>query len=110
MGKLKTIILFILVIFISLGISSFCYADYYWTIQKSANKNMEVIHIGQQVDVTYTVMVGVTSDDGDDCGQCTIPAVSDQCVRIADEEGNELGRVCASRDMKPAFFILCFHD
>ena len=104
MGTLKTIILFILVIFISLGISSFCYADYSWTIQKSADKSMVTVKKDQQIDVTYTIMVGVAEADRGDCMNCTSPATLDQCVIVSEDEGNVLGRVCAIRNMQPAFF------
>ena len=104
MTTLKRTILIMLVIFMSLGIASFCHAEYYWTIQKSADKNMVTVNKGQQIDVTYTIMVGVSEADQDDCMNCMIPATLDQCVIISENEENVLGRVCATRNMQPAFF------
>jgi len=103
MRKIKKII-FMLVVLVSLGIATHCYADYYWTVQTSTDKSMETLKIGQKVDVTYIVMVGISSVDQGECVPCAIPAVMGQCVEINDDQQNVLGQVCASRNMQPAFF------
>jgi len=65
---------------------------------------MATVKIGQKVDVTYTVMVGISSVDQEDCVPCAIPAVLGECVKIYDDQENVLGQVCANRNMQPAFF------
>ena len=104
MEKLNRGLFYLLAVFLVITFSSVCHAEYYWTIQKSADKNMVTVKKGQQIDVTYTIMVGVAEADGDDCMNCMIPATLNQCVIISENEENVLGQVCATRNMQPAFF------
>ncbi len=103
MKKLRKSLFFALVIFLALGITGICSAEYYWTIHKSAEKNMVSIPIGEQVEIAYTVIVGVDEARGE-CMDCLIPATLGQCVSISEDDGNEIGQVCARRNMLPTAF------
>ena len=104
MKRINKDLIYLVAVLFFMTFPAICHAEYYWTIHKSAEKNMVTIPMGEQVEILYSVVVGVVEDDVGDCIDCAITARLDQCVLISEADGAEIGRVCARRNMPPSTF------
>ncbi|RLB34537.1 MAG: hypothetical protein DRH12_17350, partial [Deltaproteobacteria bacterium] len=74
-----------------------------WIIKTYSGKKMVTLHVGEEIEITYKVFVGIVTDEDVECNSCQAPVVAGECVSVFDDEGGQLGCVCARRPFVPGF-------